>query len=199
MTQFLSFPGTNYTNIVIFKNGFSTLGAISFYKHFNKIFPENISTWHVVKKYKILFNNYNKEDKLFVVWRDPLERMISMYKDLNNHANLKNAFGKNFKEFLKNYIIKSRQKNTDAHIKRQHLFLTDFNKENILIVKIKDLPVFAKYELKYDLDFKIRNKTDHISLENEIIQMNNFTRAFKEEFKKDYDILNEYNVYSPSY
>lgn len=148
------------------------------------------------------FDNRRPNTKSFIVYRDPFERFVSLYKDMvgepTHHTELKFLYNKDSKvmqtNFMK-YFVFSNGGNYDKneHTKR----ITDLYDKNELndvdlIVDIKDLSTFIKNEL--GMDHINRN----VSKNNiDISMFMRYKNIICNYYKPDYDFyeLNKHKFY----
>lgn len=191
MARILELPN-NYDNYIIFKNGYSTLGSVS-YKYKTGIdlsIDENV--WMNIQQFTYITKR--PDSKVFIVYRDPYERLISLYKDLmtgvNLHLDMKRLYkdGKDkiFDNFVE-YFIKQKHYNYNGHTQQ---IINLFSKEELdsidLIVDIKDLSKFINTEL--NMRFIKRNVSN---ADIDISGFNEYKDEIIEFYKPDYDWYNE--------
>lgn len=191
MTRILELPN-NYDNYIIFKNGYSTLGSVSYkYKTGNELsIDENV--WANIQQFT--YTTKRPDSTVFIVYRDPYERLISLYKDLmtgvNLHLDMKHLYkdGKDkiFDNFVE-YFIKQKHYNYDGHTKQiTNLFSNEELDSIDLIVDIKDLSKFINTEL--NMSFIKRNVSN---TDIDVSGFNKYKNEIIEFYKPDYDWYNE--------
>lgn len=190
------FKNEGYINGVIFKNCFSTLSSIYLIKYFNlhytgDMFYRIIGHFKNDNVAKLLKDQYNL--KKFVIYRDPFDRFVSLYKDMhadyNNHLALREHGllpTQSNDEFVKNYL---KLKNFDKHIISQKQQYVDVD----LVVPYENFNKFVKNELKFDEEI-YENSTKNILL-NAYNDLLKYKDLIYENYQDDLNILNEYEIY----
>lgn len=198
----LIFFNEKYINTVIFKNCQSTLGAIYLYKYFNYDYNEgneNDKTWNLLNskfcKNEQFIENLQKNQnfKKFVVWCDPFDRFLSLYKDMllddNNHIFLQ-LLGLNNKlkpkDFLNVYLNLLEY---EEHHKPQYKFYKNVD----FIVPINKLDKFIYNELKFEYNIH-KNSTEKLdsSLYEEMFK---YKDIIYDNYKEDLDLIKKYKIY----
>lgn len=88
---FLAFPN-NWATLFMLKSGFSTLAANSYKFLTGETLPDDCDIYGQAERY---FRSYSdiKDCKKFIVWRDPIDRCISIYNEMKcnpkSHAALR--------------------------------------------------------------------------------------------------------------
>lgn len=191
----IPFENENLLNIVILKNGFSTIGAVYSKLYMNKELNESDNTWNnIIKNIQLNDINYVGYKKFFV-YRDPYERLVSMYKDIltgnMNHKTFLKLFKKrrylcfnidNFVNVCLNKISK------DEHIKRQSDIIKESGYEPDFMVRMEDLSDFIEQELHIVYKKKHNQSKKNISVEG----FEKYRERIKEVYKEDYDLYEKY-------
>lgn len=199
------FKNEKYINTVILKNCQSTLGAIYLKKYFNydyidhnEVNGNNNLSWGFLES-KFEYNEHYIDElqkngyKKFVVWRDPFDRFLSLYKDMhvcNNHQRLQ-SLGLNNKlnqeEFLKKYL-EIKYLDLDEHIRPQYKFYRNVD----FIVPIENVNKFIINELNYEPIQK--NSTNNLdkSIYKDLYK---FKDIIYENYKEDLELIEKYNIY----
>lgn len=200
----LIFSNENLINTVILKNAQSTIASVYLDKYYNFKYkdhnsdnPDNdYSWWYLYSKFE---QDEHKIDilqlvkyKKFVIYRDPFDRFLSLYKDMKlkdtNHLHLQKlglTTSLSDSNFVDKYIEISNN-NLDEHCMKQCLFYRNVD----IIVPINKLNKFITNELQYNKQPKL-NSTDKLP-ESEYTNMYKYKNKIKEHFKLDYEIINEH-------
>lgn len=133
----------------------------------------------------------------FAVYRDPVERLLSVYKHFCidgatntyfEYLSLKNSSFDRFLEFVQFELGKLNPLDQDEHIRRQSDFYNDYEVD--FIVKISDLDDFLKSQGVEPLKIKFNNSSNvHIDITSE-----NKERIIKM-YENDYSMLNSKKIW----
>lgn len=185
---------TDWQNAVILKSGFSTLGNLIYNENTGKWLNKNHTVFNMIYYNHLYFTNLDPEKKLFIVWRDPYDRIISLYKDLVTNKQGQDGFltGTNLSydnienqkdEFIKVCLLKN---NNHVKIIKHQIG----NKINCIdcIVPINKLDKFIKEELKHD--YYIPNNISRKDID--VSYFEKYRDIIREEYKEDYELLEMY-------
>ena len=200
----LEFTDTKYVCPVLYKCGYSTLGYVYFYKKAGRLLKKYEDTDDAIMQYYNprtidLYNDY----KVFFVWRDPYERLVSLYKDTASgsmhHAGLVKEMGYPRKELLNDIglfvqaALDVARAKRDNHVKKQADVLRD---EHItldrvdVIVDIKDLQPFIYNDLQFTEAKVMRN----ISRKDiDVSGFEEYRQQIVSFYQEDYDIRTNYS------
>lgn len=203
----LVFYNEKYINTIILKNCQSTLATIYLKKYFNYDYKDHNSCINGdnSEEYNFLLKNcihnesyidklQNEGYKKFIVYRDPFDRFLSLYKDMKisdyNHL-YEVSLGLNNKlsdeEYLKKYL-ELKNANLDDHITPQYKFYRNVD----FIVLDKDLNKFIINELKFEPIIKNSSKSLDISKYENMFK---FKDIIYENYKEDLELINKYKIY----
>lgn len=183
----------------ISKNGCSYLKNISNILHGIKYDYDTIEEFHILfNKYNtsiVIDNNFVKNDEfIFAVWRNPIDRLLSLYKDikyghLSNYYNVKINNLNDLILMIENNI----DYNPDRHFRRQIDYIKGVNID--LIVKIEDLDEYIKK--MFNVSHEHLNAINH-NLDG-IIDTNIMSKIYNL-YKDDFTILeNNKNIIYKNY
>lgn len=181
----------NYQNIVVFKSGFSTLGNIVYFENKGEFLTKNHSVYNKLQQNN-LFSKILLQKKTFIVWRDPYDRIMSLYKDLITNRYGHDGFlsGTNLSydniENQKDEFIQKCLKMDDAHTYSIIKQISFKHHKIDCIVPLNKLDKFIREELKHDyyIPNNISNKDIDVSY------FEKYRDIIKEVYKEDYELLN---------
>ena len=157
---FLAFPN-NWATLFMLKSGFSTLAANSYKFLTGETLPDNCDVYGQTEPY---FKSYSeiKDCKKFIVWRDPIDRCISIYNEMKcnpkSHAALRPLVNmESIYHFIHDYI-KCREVHTLTLTWYLEYLGLDVNE--FLFVDISKLEDFSRNELGFTDIWKVRNRYD---------------------------------------
>lgn len=185
--------------IMVYKAGCTLLKNIQHYELYNSFFDKDHNFGKVTQIHNSVLNH---NIKTFFVWRDPYDRITSLYKDILSHdygqdsileglkkygINRNNIQDKKdeFIEFCLNNI------NNDVHLdKISYTIPEDIILNHVdYIVYIDRLSEFVEDKLGYNIsDIKFRNVSKNI----DVSYFEKYRNKIKELYKEDYDIINKY-------
>lgn len=207
---------------IVCKSGFSTLGGVYYKKKTGKQLDAKAGVWDsimpILSKENNDFRRRFRENKSFVVYRDPVERFISLYTNMvsnegSHKAYIIRAMGGDmdveearvqlFSDvgFFVEKGLELASKRGDEHVTKlvDCLSMGDFTGHHgvDVIVMLKDLDAFIKNELKEDLQGKHRNASRK-KVDTSVFDP--YREKIKEFYKDDYEFLkkNQHKVYDPS-
>lgn len=203
--HFVDKDGKPLENFVIYRNGFQTLGAANIKQRENILinFEDDLHSEFINKE-----DFYERRDgRLFFVWRDPYERIVSLYKSFVTaprwNEELRRKLGLSFvkmgsvdyfcKTILKN-ITCSEYTNTYTNLLKQADLTFDDVDE---IVNINDLNNFINDKLGVDVgEVGLRNKSDeNISIKG----FSKYRSRIYELYKEDYENYREWREKRDAY
>lgn len=172
----------------ISKNGCSYLKNISNILHGIKYDYSTIDEFHLLfNKYNtsiLIDNNFIKDNMfIFAVWRNPIDRLFSLYKDIK-YGHLYNYYNvkiNNFSDLIL-MVENNIDYNADRHYRRQVDYIKHVNID--LIVKIEDLDKYIKNI--FNISHKHLNAINHKL--DEIIDSNIINKIYNL-YKEDFTIL----------
>ncbi len=196
----LYFEDTGYLNFIIFKNGYSTLGNVLIYKKEHRFIADGIHS--AVWPYKKSFKQVYKPNKTisFIVYREPYERFISLYKDImsndKNHQVILEKYGLSRSEIKQNPLVFLKildfQGKHDAHvmsqtecIKRGNLSFSMID----LIVPIEQLSEFISKELHTSMEQVPRTNA---SKNIDVSMFESYREKIESFYKEDFSIPLQY-------
>lgn len=169
--NYYAFEDTRWITPVVSKCGCSTLGAIWYWKLTHKLLDKDADVFYSIFPYRkhnrslLRCSSY----RIFVVWRDPFKRLVSLYTELLNNPDAhKRSFiprtGHTREQLLSDVGLFVRcalyTANHDAHVctQKESLRRVGMCAEDIdVVVKIEDMKDFVEKELKYEQPYFPRN------------------------------------------
>lgn len=183
---FLAFPN-NWATLFMLKSGFSTLAANSYKFLTGETLPEDCEVYDRTEPY---FKSYSeiKHCKKFIVWRDPIDRCISIYNELKcnprSHAALRGLVNLDSVHLFINCYTRCREVHTLTLT--WYLDYIGLNPNEFLFVDIGKLEEFSRNELGVIGDWKVRNKNNSDELSESIKQLFRNSSVLKRHFHNDY-------------
>ena len=184
---FLELPN-NWSNLYVFKSGFSTVAAQSYTYFTGQTLDDDASVWNEIfpylKSYKDLANH-----KMFIVWRDPIERCMSLYNEMlhcpETHPKLRKKIRlDSVQQFITDYVICR-----DVHSKPIFWSIDKLalNPSDITFVPLDRLEIFSRNELGFTGEWKPKNVSGtSAKLSNSVKQLFQNNGILKRFFHNDY-------------
>lgn len=151
------------------------------YKHINKVYKDSIFV--EMLKYKINYRNVYKypEQKVVALFRDPIERYISICGTMFSHLN-ENNFNDNLLKVKEHFDKKIE---LDHHYSPQYMFY-DFDKIDIF-VELKDYPKFCE---EHNIPWIMANKNDKPEYKK-LVPTEEQKQIIKDIYNEDYILLDK--------
>lgn len=138
-------------------------------------------------------NNFDYENNfIFAVYKDPIKRFFSLYKDIKYGHLMQNSYYEGKINTIQDLITLAEKelmkKVPERHIRKQIDYLNKINVNQI--VKIEDLDEYIKFILNKDIKLPHLNSTKEYDLGENVTE--NLKNDIQNLYKEDYSILEIY-------
>lgn len=184
---FLELPN-NWANLYVFKSGFSTVAAQSYTYFTGDTLDDDAIVWNEIYPYLKSYNDLANR-KLFIVWRDPIERCMSLYNEMIHCPGTHPELRKTLRVDSVNRFILDYVGCRDVHSKPVFWSIDKLalNPFDITFVPLNRLEDFSRNELGFTGEWKPKNVSGtSMKLSDSVKQLFQNSGILKRFFHHDY-------------